>query len=220
MFAVNIVFIGLMFWEGNDFWTNVGFLVLGMLLSVATTVLSEARERVRQTADLARILYAELAHLVARCCFDSEGPWKKYWPEGASPGLMNTIKLKKFTPVVPTIYVATAGQLALLPGSASQALIEFQYRLSALRREIENIANDADSSTRMEDISIGALRLVGLRMCQTLGPGLKALEALQPLVGDWHEIEARARAGYYETRTSDNDPRKTLKKRIEILLAT
>jgi uncharacterized membrane protein len=90
---------------------------------------AEVRERELQTTDIARILYAELAHLVARCCFDSEKPWKAYWPEDANPGRMDAVRLRKFTPVVPVVYLATAGQLALLRGAA-QPLMEFHYRLS------------------------------------------------------------------------------------------
>jgi uncharacterized membrane protein len=52
---------------------------------------AEVRERALQTTDIARILYAELAHLVARCCFDSENPWKAYWREGANPGKMDSL---------------------------------------------------------------------------------------------------------------------------------
>ena len=129
---------------------------------------------------------------------------------------MNTVKLRKFTPVVPVIYLATAGQLALLRGTAPQDLIEFQYRLSALRREIENIANDADSSTMTASIELGALKLVGTRRRQTLEPGLKALQSLAPMVADWEQIESRAMTGYYETRKEDNS--RTLKERINTLI--
>jgi hypothetical protein len=175
---------------------------------------AEVRERELRTTDLARILYAELAYLVARCCFDSEKPWKAYWQGGARPGEMDVVRLRKFTPVVPVVYLASAGQLALLRGNAPQALIEFQYRLSALRREIENIANDADSSTK--PIAVGAVKLVGLRFRQTLEPALKAMESLAPMVHDSEEIEAIARALYYESR-KDEDPNKTLKQRINEL---
>jgi hypothetical protein len=146
--------------RGSDFGVNVGFLVLGVLLSIATTLVAEIRERNLKTTDLARV-YAETAHLVARCCFDSEAPWKEYWIGRASPGSMNSVRLRKFTPVVPVVYLATAGQLSLLRGTAPQDLIEFQYRLSALRREIENIANDAEFSRMMDPIELGALKLVG-----------------------------------------------------------
>jgi hypothetical protein len=81
MFAASIGFISLMWVRGSDFGVNVGFLVLGVLLSIATTLVAEVRERNLKTTDLARV-YAETAHLVARCCFDSEAPWKEFGSVG------------------------------------------------------------------------------------------------------------------------------------------
>ncbi|WP_027546948.1 hypothetical protein [Bradyrhizobium sp. WSM2254] len=207
---------GAMIAFGNENMGKAGFLIIGALLAIITTVLVDVRKRQVQVRDLARVLYAELTHLVARCVFDSEKPWKPYWPKDASPGLMNATKLRKFAPAVPTVYSATAGQLALLPGTAPQTLIEFHYRLSALRREIDNTvagANPSDSS----NVPIGALRQVGLRFRQTLAPSLKALEALAPLVADSAEMEKHARTSYYETRPG-SDLTKTLSERIDALL--
>jgi hypothetical protein len=113
------------------------------------------------------------------------------------------------------LYLATAGQLALLRGAA-QPLLEFHYRLSAFRREIENIANDADSSNK--SIEVRDVQLVGRRLRETLEPGLKALEGLAPMVHDSEEIEALARALYYESRRGE-DPNKTLKQRVIELIA-
>jgi hypothetical protein len=124
--------------------------------------------------------------------------------------------LRKFAPAIPTIYNATAGQLALLPGQAPQTLIEFHYRLSALRREIENTV--AGASPTSANVPITELRQVGLRFRQTLGPSLKALEALAPLVAGSAEMEKHARISYYETRPL-SDLTKTLKERIDALHA-
>jgi hypothetical protein len=174
---------------------------------------AEATKRELQKTDLARILYAELTHLVARCCFDSERPWKAFWQGSVRPDEMDVARLRRFTPSVPVIYLATAEQLALL-GSAAQVLMEFHYRLSALRREIENFTDGA--STKL--IEVKAVQLVGLRFRQTLRPGLKALESLAPLVHDPESIEALARALYYEARPEE-DRNKTLRQRIIELAA-
>lgn len=203
--------------KDSDPANKAGFVVLGALLSVGATFLIESQKRHVLTRDLARALYAELTHLAARCVFDSEGPWKDYWPKDAAPGLMLATKLRKFMPVVPTIYHATAGQLALLPGEAPQTLIEFYYRLSALRREIENAAADANSSNN-KNVPIGEMRQVGLRFRQTLAPSLKALEALAPLVEDAAKIEELARTSYYESRPG-SDMTLTLRERVKVLLA-
>lgn len=171
--------------------------------------------RQQQTTDLARILYAELAHLVARCCFDFEAPWREYW-QGPSLDKMQTVKLRKCVPVDPVIYRAVAGQLALL-GPAAQHLMEFHYRLSALRREIDNLASNADLNN--EQIENENLQLVARRFRETLRPGSKALEALAELVKDTGEIEALARELYYESRPHE-DIGKTLKARVEAILRT
>ncbi|WP_456756661.1 hypothetical protein [Bradyrhizobium sp. USDA 4011] len=203
--------------SANENLAKAGFLIVGALLAIITSVLVEIRKRQVQVLDLARVLYAELTHLVARCVFDSEKPWKAYWPKDSAPGLMSAGKLRKFAPAVPTIYSATAGQLALLPGKAPQTLIEFHYRLSALRREIENTIASVNPSNSA-NVPIGELRQIGLRFRQTLGPSLKALEDLRPLVADQAKIEEHARISYYETRPG-SDLKKTLRERIEDLLA-
>ncbi|UGY03123.1 hypothetical protein [Bradyrhizobium quebecense] len=202
---------------GNENMGKAGFLIIGALLAIITSVLIEIRKRQVQVRDTARVLYAELTHLVARCVFDSEWPWKGYWPKDAAPGLMSASKLRKFAPATPTIFGATASQLALLPGKAPQTLIEFHYRLSALRREIENTVASASPSDSA-NVPIGALRLVGLRFRQTLEPGRTALEALAPLVPDSAKMEEHARISYYETRTN-SDLTKALSARIDTLLA-
>lgn len=215
--VLGALFAGAMIALGNENMGKAGFLIIGALLAIMTAALVEVRKRQVQVRDIARVLYAELTHLVARCVFDSESPWKKYWPRDASPGLMKASKLRKFAPAAPTIYTATAGQIALLSGKAPQTLIEFHYRLSALRREIENAVASANPSDG-GNIPIGALKQVGLRFRQTLGPGLNALEDLASLVADSAEMELHARMSYYESRPG-SDLARTLNQRIETLLA-
>ena len=150
--------------------------------------IAHARAQAELTTDLASILYAELAHLLARCCFDSESPWKDYWPESASVDKMDEARLRKFVPVDPVIYLATAGQLPLL-GGAAQHLMEFQHRLSALRREIVNIANQAHLSNKV--IEGKDVKLVGIAKLYDLGQGrsvrlrlwFKTLKRLRPSQG-------------------------------------
>jgi hypothetical protein len=103
---------------GNESVGKAGYFVLGAVLTMATTLVNEYLKRKRQVRDLARVLYAELTHLVARCVFESEKPWKSYWPKDAGD-LMTATELRKFVPTIPTIYNATAGQLALLLGSSA-----------------------------------------------------------------------------------------------------
>lgn len=195
----------------NDFLTNVGFLVLGALIAVWTTLLSEELKRPRQARDLARALYEELADRVARCCFDFEAPWQTYAvrPEG-----MGTFRLRKFSPEPPIVFPATAGQLALLGNEAPQALIRFYYCLAAWKRDLDNIALEVTESN--EALHPDVIRFLAIRLRQTLAPGMRALEALAPMVDGYTQIEATAISGYDELRNQPTT--QTLRDRIRTLI--
>jgi hypothetical protein len=201
--AASVLIIGfiVVVWSSESgFLVNVGFLVLGVLLAVAISFLNDVYQRTLRSRDLARLLHTELSDLVARCCFDSEASWSRYWASNLADREFNVISLRKFAPGEPVIFRATAGELAILHGDAPLRLVQFHYRLNALSREIENIANDSTEANRVEPISKGALRLVGLRMRQTLKPGLDALQALAQSVPDADQIEASAIDQYDATR--------------------
>ena len=186
----------------GDFLANVGFLVLGALIAVLTVLLGDTVKRPAQARDLARALFQELADRVARCCFDCERPWNKYVDSNnCVPGNMDSFRLRKFAPIPPIIYSSTASQLALLSGDAPQALIQFYYRLAAWERDIENIA--VESQDNKGGIAPDAVHLLAIRVHQTLAPGLRALQALSPLIEAHEQIEATAIAGYDETRSRD-----------------
>lgn len=112
----------------SDFLTNVGFLVLGALIAIFTTLLGDVAKRPAQARDLARALYEELADRVARCCFDCEVPWSDYLDrnnENSAFANMDSFRLRKFSPGSPIIYSSTASQLAILENDAPQALVKF-----------------------------------------------------------------------------------------------
>jgi hypothetical protein len=204
-FAIAMILAG-------GFLTNVGFLVIGGLITVMTGLINDKIKRPSQTRDLARALYVELAERVARCCFDCEAPWNKYLnPNNYALGAMDSFRLRKFSPIQPIIYTSTAGQLAMLEGKSPQALIQFYYRLAAWQRDIENIAAESQ-------IAPDAIRLLAIRVHQTLTPGLRALEALAPMVDGYEEIEAAAIAGYDEFRGSA-PTEASLRKRINKLIS-
>jgi hypothetical protein len=212
---VSLVFAIAMF-RISDFLTNVGFLVCGALLSMTTVLLSDRIKRPMQARELARALYVELADRVARCCFDCEAPWNAYLdPNFNKLGDMDSFRLRKFSPIEPVIYLATASEIAVLEGGAPQALIQFYYRLAAWQRDIENIA--AESETKDAGVPPNAIRLLATRVHQTLAPGLRALEALAPLVDDSKQIESSAIAGYDEFRCG-TPPSVSLRDRIGKLI--
>lgn len=196
----------------SDFLTNVGFLVLGTLIAIFTTILSERIRRPAQGRDLAQTLYEELADRVARCCFDYEAPWQSYLSIGV-PGSMSSFRLRKFSPEPPIVFPAVASQLAILEGGAPQALIRFYYCLAAWKRDVDNLASEIH-------VNGGALtsdgcQFLAKRLKQTLRPGLNALEILGRRVEGWERIDAAAIAGYDEYGDHASAGR-TLRERLSI----
>lgn len=200
----------------TDWLANVGFLVLGVALAVATTFLVEHSKRVSEREDLARVLYEELAHQVARLCFDAEATWSSYYTKNdtaASP--MAPLRLRKFASDDPLIYASSAGRVALLQGSAPGALIRFYYRASALRRDIESYADNAERSNFL--VQPPSLRHIAHRQHEALRPGLLALEALCPMVQEPELIESAALAAYDEHRVQQSGG--SLRERIKVLIS-
>lgn len=214
---IALIFSIVMMWK-SDFLTNVGFLVLGALIAVFTTLLSDAVKRPAQARDLARALYEELADRAARCCIDCEAPWHDYLQmNNCHPGNMDSFRLRKFTPSAPIIYQSTAVQLAILEDDAPQALIKFYHFLTAWERDIKNIA--AESQNNQGGVAPDAVQFLARRLHQTLAPGLRALQALSPLVDQYAKIEAGALAGYDDMRTGPR-PNGTLRDRMAALITT
>lgn len=181
----------------GDFLANVGFLVIGAIIAVVAVLIADAVKRPAQARDLGRALHAELSDRVARCCSDCEHPWHAYLnSNNYHPGEMDSVRLRKFSPVPPVIYPSTANQIAILKGNAPEALIQFYYRLAAWERDINSIA--VESQRNGAEVAPEAIHLLAIRVHQTLAPGLRALQALSPLVVSPEQIENLALAGYEE----------------------
>ncbi len=217
--VIALVFSAAMMWTERDFLTNVGFLVLGALLAVFVSLLSEAIKRPQQSRDLARALYEELADRVARCCFDFEDPWGDYADSRRLNDKRDAFSMLKFLPESPTIFEATADQLALLGEDAPGALIRFYYCHAAWRRDLANRASELQRTGR--DATPDELVFLGERLKQTLAPGLKALQTLSPFVGKHASIDETAIAGYDDlvSQTSKHPTQETLRERISKLIA-
>jgi hypothetical protein len=193
------IFIAWTWWQKNDFLVNAGFLVLGALLTTLVTWFFQVLDRYTQRLDLARVLCHEVAHFASRCCFDIEKPWQAHWPDRAYSGGFHSFRLRKFAPEIPLIYEASVGKLGLLPDSVCQPLLDFYYRIGALRRDIENIADKMDNE-RSKETSQGESKLVAQRFGETLDQAFKTLEALETIAPGSVEIEERAKDSYYESR--------------------
>lgn len=182
----------LMFYLDQPFLANVAFLVVGVLLAVVIDFIREEIRRPMQARDIARALYEELANRVARCVFDFEQPWEKWVDKkNCQPNEVDVLRLQRFIPIPPTVYPATASQLALLGGNAPQALIRFHVALAVYQRDMQDVAHYC----LQHDFSHVPSNLVSLlagRLHRTLRPGLNALLELSVLVEDYEKIDAEA----------------------------
>jgi hypothetical protein len=188
----------------------LGNLLLGAGIALSATYFVETWKRRQLANDLAVALYHELANRVARCCFDFESPWSNDWE---IPRRVNRFGAGKFSPEPPMIFNANSDKLALFGGRVPSALMAFYFRLSVLRRDIENLRADTRDHS---DLGDDAVRLIGSRFSAALAPGLKALDALAPLVPDPAAIEADA------LNTFDPGPQKrapgTLRERLSSMI--
>jgi hypothetical protein len=175
-------------------------------LQIATQKQREACRAKAHKANLARALHAELADLVARCCFDSEKPWGDV---SESPKFKKT-ELRRFAPHDPTIFANSGGDLALLGEIAPLRLVQFYNSLNALRRDIHYIADDLTDHPAVES----EIRLIRFRFYLTLQPGLDALLALAPMVPSAHQVERAAIDPYDDSQPDRSRPEGELQDRI------
>jgi hypothetical protein len=182
--------LGLALYLLDPFLGNVAFLIAGALVGIYAQFKSDDVKRVELRSDLARAYYEELANRVGRCLFDFESPWEKFRDaQTIHPHEMDLERLRKFSPVEPTIYPATAGQIAVLGGLAPQAIIRFYTRLAILSADIEIIARSCEQQN-YHFVPADRIATIAERFRRTLAPGLEALRALSILVDGNEKIDA------------------------------
>lgn len=189
------------------------FTGVGVFFALSSTFVVESWKRQRDATDLARALFEELAHQVSRCCHDAQATWLQYLSNATSDSKPSTM-LRKFAPDKPSIFDATASRITLLDAAAPGALIRFYYRVSALRRDIENFAAEAEASNSTVDPK--TLRFLAKRQAQTLPSGLHALQALAPMVKGHQDIEREAIA-FFDHQSDGSAKTATLRERLESL---
>ncbi|NOT38922.1 MAG: hypothetical protein HOP13_00350 [Alphaproteobacteria bacterium] len=209
---------------------NAGFLLLGLVAGTFVSLAVEIAKRPIQARDLARALHVELAEFVARCCFDFENPWQKLFANDHKSTEMHQLRLSKFIPETPIVYESTANQLALLKGSAPQALVQFYYRVAAWRRDASNMAlslRAAEDKTNPNSLAppptldSADARFLSRRLKETLRPGLDALVALGSLVDNAQGTEDAAIAAHdLVSRPGVVVTEMSLRKRIETLVSS
>lgn len=196
-------------------YSNLAFLVIGVVLSVFLTHFSEALRRPRERTELARALYSELADRLARCCFDYEEPWSAWIEERSAPNNVDVLRVRKFTPFPPIVYPATASKLALLNNDAQQALITFYATLDAYRKDMNDIADRYNTGATI--VPGAYVARIAERLLRTLPPGYEALQALGEMVDDPTEIDAAA-IRYSDTLFDHKRSHLPLRQRIEYYL--
>lgn len=174
---------------------------------------AESRQAAIRVDNFARALHAELADLVARCCFDTEVRWHTYLPANAQGSLVEH-ELRSFAPAQPTIFANSSGDLASLGEDAPLRLVQFYNSLTALRRDIGDISDGLTGNPANPKL----VRRVAQRFLFTLRPGLDALRALSPLVPNSEDVERTAIGAYDANSQGGPPPDGTLRDRIERLL--
>lgn len=189
--AIAFGFAVAMFYLDQPFLANVAFLTIGVLLAIIIDLSREAIRRPRQARDLARAIYEELANRVARFVFDFEDPWSKWIDEkNCRPGEVSELRLRKFMPIPPVIYPATAAQMSLLQDGAQQAIILFYVSLAVYIQDMKDIADHCQRNNI--DVPLDRVAFLAGRLHRTLSPGLEALEKLSEMVEGHEKIDAAA----------------------------
>ena len=176
----------------QPFLANVAFLTAGVLLAIVIDLVRESVRRPRQARDLARALYEELANRIARCVFDFEAPWERWTDrKNCTPTDVDIVRLRKFIPISPTIYPATAAQIALLEGNAPQAIVRFYVSLAIYQKDMEDVADHCQRNN-LPYVPPKLVALLAERLRRTLAPGLEALSELSKMVEGYERIDAEA----------------------------
>jgi hypothetical protein len=118
--------------------------------------------------------------------------------------------VSKFRPVDPVVYPAVASKLGLLNPEAVFPILQFYFRLDALRREIDVLLTDEiyDSETKFAKVR-RRLRLITTRFREALQPGRLALEKLN--VVDAARVEDAAARAYPNVAKLDRSLRQQLR---------
>lgn len=178
--------------SGGDL-ANVGFLIMGSLISFLVPYLSDAIGRPRKQRELAKLIYIELADRAARTYYDYINPWKEYVTHAKDE---DSFRIRKFSPEYPEVYHRLIPTMHLLEERSVQAITHFYYRLAALRRDIDSASADAERNGGT--IAKGRVALLAKRFQECLLPAATALQELHSVVADHDRIDTAA-FSYYRT---------------------
>lgn len=154
----------------------------------------ERQRSEKEKRTIAASLHAELADRAARCANDYVAPWRDIHQSKPPTKALDPDWVEKFRPVEPVVYPRVADKLGILPVDALFSVVQFYFRLDAVRREIDSIVRDFSPGADIQKLDYPRLRRVALRLHEALAPALKALERLN--VDRASDIEAEAASSY------------------------
>lgn len=182
-----------MYWLEQSFISNVSFLIFGVLVAFVVEDVRGSVARKRRTKDLSLAIYQELANRLARCVFDFESPWESWMDPANCPSGIELARLRKFIPISPVIYPATASEIGLLGNEVPQPLIRFYVALAIYQQDMNHVVDFCQRNS-LQFVPPAMAAMLAERLRRTLSPGLQALRAFTNanLVEDYGEIDRQA----------------------------
>ncbi len=174
----------------------------GNRLGHRSTMQLEETRRAQELRELLGALYAEVADRAARCLNDYIDPWQHFGDRNHPPAeIMSVARVGKFRPHDPVIYPQVAARIGQVGAGALPAVIQFYFRLDAIRREIDNLLADFSADTNLRTSGHYArAELVSRRFHEALGPALVALERLP--IENSEAFDAAAVSSYQQIETT------------------
>jgi hypothetical protein len=194
-------------------WSIVGTLLgttLGALGTFWIATRLDRRHRESEARDIAVSLCAEIADRSARCLSDYLVPWCEFHKQKVKHKQADKAWVGKFRPVDPVVYPSVAAKLGLLRPEALFPVVQFYFRLDALRREIDNLTADFGPDQNLTTAAMPRLKLITARLRGSFEPALAALEKLG--VENAAQIEHEAAQAYLHVRNTGDSLREALRK--------
>lgn len=174
-----------------------GLLVGAALTYMITKILDRGRRR-NEAREISLSLYNEIADRSARCLNDYIKPLREFEKGSHREGNMPTSRLAKFRPADPVVYPAVAGKLGLINPEALFPILQFYFRLDAVRREIDYVISDFDHNNNLAAVALPRVQRVVRRFDEIRTPALGALTKLDVEYAD--QIDAAAVSAYGHIR--------------------
>jgi hypothetical protein len=148
--------LGISVFEGWPIAATIGGVTVGALGTYIVTRILDSGRRRNEAKDISRSLYSEIADRAARSLNDYLQPWRSI---GTSSDSITIERVGKFRPVNAIVYPGVAAKLGLLAPTALFLIMQFYFRLDAIRREIDDLARDYGPKDDLRTIAPSELNL-------------------------------------------------------------